>query len=150
MQKIFKKKNFSKKFFLVKENEASFGTNLGTFYLSKWNFQNEIIIRQETQHTFLFNSLICALLAKWHILWVKMSIRQSPKLSHLRLAKAVVEVPLGNTYVRNGIQSPKSCWYTDTCVVDQYLVVPISTHFHELRKQVCFISVMFTGLHKAQ
>jgi hypothetical protein len=38
MLKIFKKTFFSKKLFLVKENEES----LGTFYLSKWNFQNEI------------------------------------------------------------------------------------------------------------
>ncbi len=104
MLKIFKTIFFSKKFILVKEIEASFGTNLGTFYLSKWNFQNEIIIQQKTQHTFLPIQLshMCT---------------TSPKLSHLRLAKAVVEVPLGNTCVRNGIRSPKSCWYTHTCVV---------------------------------
>jgi hypothetical protein len=147
MLKFFEIFFCSKKFFLVKETEATFGTNLRTFYLSKWNnysARDPMYLPSQLSHTCTTSQVTIGRERK-----CQSGRAQSCPIWGLQ--KTLVEVPLGNTYVRNGIQSPKSCWYTDTCVVAQYFVVPISTHFHELRKQqVCFIPVMFVDLCKTQ
>jgi hypothetical protein len=151
MLKIFKKIFFFKEIFRSEGKWSVFWNKFGNILFVKMEFskRNNYSARDPTylviQLSYICTTSQVTYLISENVNWAE------PKIVPFEACKGCCWGTLGEYICKKWHTIwPKSCWYAATSVVAQYLVVPISTHFHKLRKQVCFISVMFSGLHKAQ